>query len=88
MSLRAPSRPETTHVCPIPTCMAHLPFHLLLCGPHWGLVPKALQQRVNSLWRQSPGSAARQEAIDAVTAQLTHLTQPAFSGASRSETRS
>lgn len=67
-----------SHTCPALGCTASLPRAKLLCGRHWRLVPRELQQQVNGLWRQCLAGhaewedyfAARGSAIDAVNAQL------------------
>jgi DNA-binding XRE family transcriptional regulator len=68
----------STHACPVTGC-AHqqLPRTLLMCKPHWQMVPRALQRQVNESWRayiRAPSREsliayrlARETAIDAVT---------------------
>lgn len=70
---------DATHDCPITGCIRrHLPFDVLMCKYHWGLVPAPLQRAVWRAWRGGIGTsgsmerymAVRQEAIDAVNAKL------------------
>jgi hypothetical protein len=37
------------HLCHVPGCNVPVPRRLLMCGPHWRRVPRALQAAV---WRQ------------------------------------
>lgn len=39
------------HVCPIEDCEVALKHHVLMCRPHWRMVPKHLQRDVNATWR-------------------------------------
>lgn len=40
-----------THVCPINECPDALKRHILMCRPHWRMVPKFMQRDVNGTWR-------------------------------------
>lgn len=40
----------TLHRCPIEGCTHQLPTHILMCKPHWAMVPKHVQQRVYKAW--------------------------------------
>lgn len=42
----------TTHNCPIPGCGAKIAATKLLCARHWSRVPRELQTRVYSAYRQ------------------------------------
>ncbi len=39
------------HVCPANDCQQRLARHVLMCRPHWRMVPKVLQRDVNATWR-------------------------------------
>lgn len=61
-------------------CDQHIKLGLLMCLPHWRMVPRELQQRINALWGEvkldltGPAfpdySAAVREAAEAVKAKL------------------
>jgi hypothetical protein len=61
-------------------CEQKIKLGLLMCLPHWRMVPRELQQRINALWAEVrrdltgpafPGySAAVREAEQAVKAEL------------------
>lgn len=60
------------HKCPVKGCRKTLPFHILMCKPHWSSVPRVLQKAVNKTWGACAGQwdnedylTARQAAIDA-----------------------
>lgn len=58
----------STHPCAVPGCGTPIATRLLMCAPHWHLVPKPLQQAVWRTWTHGPTAAyleARQAAIDA-----------------------
>lgn len=40
------------HTCHLPGCNSGCPAAHLLCGPHWRMVPKDLQQEVNATVNQ------------------------------------
>ena len=42
---------RTDHVCPANDCQQSLPRHILMCRPHWRMVPKVMQREVNATWR-------------------------------------
>jgi hypothetical protein len=44
-----------THPCPARRCGVELPDHLLMCPPHWGLVPRELQQAVYACYDHGAG---------------------------------
>ena len=65
-----------THPCPIQRCPRSVPDHLLMCRPHWRLVPWDLGQAVNAAY-SGPGSVgtpalvqAQRAAIKAVNERL------------------
>jgi hypothetical protein len=41
--------------CPVPECTRSRCFGELMCGPHWGQVPKAIQRAVRAAWRDGEG---------------------------------
>lgn len=48
-----------SHNCPVRKCgVTGLPDHLLMCGPHWGMVPRALQRPVYREYDQGRGVGA------------------------------
>ncbi len=54
----------TTHACAASSCTKQLATHLLMCFPHWNMIPTPLQQTVWRTWKRGPPSAylaARQE---------------------------
>jgi hypothetical protein len=61
-----------THQCPVRVCPAVLPDHLLMCRPHWFMVPPALRNAVWAAYRNGAGTgtlalhAAQVAAIRAV----------------------
>ena len=66
------------HPCPVGGCVSRpLPVAILMCPPHWRMVPKALQRAVYAAYRGGRGlgtpalARAQREAIDAVLALLT-----------------
>ena len=42
---------QKDHACPIEDCEIALKHHVLMCRPHWRMVPKHLQRDVNDTWR-------------------------------------
>lgn len=59
----------STHLCTAIGCKRTVPKRLLMCAPHWNMVPGALQQAVLTTWRRGPSVewlAARTAAIEAV----------------------
>jgi hypothetical protein len=68
------------HVCPILRCTVRVSDRLLMCGPHWRLVPAELQRAVYAAYGYgptlgaglgTPGLAlAQADAIRAVNATL------------------
>lgn len=65
------------HRCPVFGCRKDLPYHILMCKPHWSAVPRPLQKAVNKAWGACAGKwdnpaylTARQGAIDAVNAKV------------------
>jgi uncharacterized protein (DUF736 family) len=68
------------HECPAIGCTRKLPRHLLMCAPHWRLVPRGLQAEVYAAWANYDEDmetylAVRQRAVDAVNAKLTPKAQ-------------
>lgn len=58
-----------SHVCPALGCERNVPDHLLMCGPHWGRVPPALQRRVYAAYRRGQGLGTP-ELLEAQTAAI------------------
>jgi|HubBroStandDraft_3_1064219.scaffolds.fasta_scaffold00339_14 hypothetical protein len=44
-----------THICPARRCGVELPDHLLMCRPHWGLVPPVYQRAVYAAYNHGAG---------------------------------
>jgi hypothetical protein len=44
-----------THICPARRCGVELPDHLLMCPPHWRLVPTAYKRAVYAAYRHGAG---------------------------------
>ncbi len=63
-----------SHICPVQECTIPLPDHILMCLPHWRLVPKPLQGRVYAEWNHGHPTPAypgvRQKAIDSAHRKL------------------
>jgi hypothetical protein len=63
---------EPTHPCPARRCPREVPEHLLMCGIHWRLVPRAFQRAVNAAYDSGRGmgspalQSAQRAAIRAV----------------------
>ena len=64
----------THHTCPIPGCQSMVPNSMLLCKPHWVMVPKPIQDLVYHHYRKNRGGpshlSAMKKAIGAVTDRL------------------
>jgi hypothetical protein len=70
------SQHPRTAKCAVPGCDVVVPPQMLMCGPHWALVPVKLQRVVNRTWQtllRTPDEAvmreyktARREALAAV----------------------
>ena len=67
--------PKTEHLCHAKDCDEEVPPRMLMCYPHWRMVPKKLQAAVWDAYvpgqeiRKTPSRSyvkAAQEAIDAV----------------------
>ncbi len=41
------------HVCPANDCQQRLARPILMCRPHWRMVPKVVQKDVTSTWRNA-----------------------------------
>lgn len=69
-----------THRCPVKRCHWQIPDHLLMCAPHWHMVPPALQAAVWATYNHGAGIGtaelveAQQDAIDAVNGKLANTT--------------
>jgi len=44
-----------THKCPGPGCEEQIARSRLMCGPHWGEVPRPLQAEVYAAWDRGRG---------------------------------
>jgi hypothetical protein len=68
--------PET-HRCPAGQCIAQIAMRFLMCGDHWAMVPRPLQQAVYAAYDHGRGLGteellhAQTAAIDAVNSRLT-----------------
>jgi hypothetical protein len=71
------ANPPSAHVCAAIDCTARIKPGLLMCAPHWRLVPKLIQAEVWTTWRALTkgeiGSVPRyreavEKAVDAVFA--------------------
>lgn len=40
------------HNCRAKFCTIQCPSHILMCKPHWGMVPKGIQKQVYSAWNE------------------------------------
>lgn len=56
--------------CPCAGCIAYVPKGLLMCAPHWRMVPKYQQDRVWATWR----------AVQAVSKQYPQAPHPDLLG--------
>lgn len=67
----------TSHGCPAGHCILIVDDRFLMCGDHWAMVPRPLQQAVYRAYDHGRGLgtgellAAQTAAIDAVNARLT-----------------
>lgn len=65
-----------THRCPVRACPKKMPDHLLMCPPHWRMVPPGLQAAVWATYQDGAGIGtaelleAQQDAIYAVNVKL------------------
>lgn len=50
-----PQPPAADHACPARRCRRRIPMHLLMCGPHWRMVPPAIQHRVQAAYSSGRG---------------------------------
>lgn len=55
------------HQCPIAGCSKRVPYHMLMCGRHWRLVPADLQRRLYRAWGRGAGAGTSEHA-DAMVA--------------------
>ncbi len=66
---------RTDHACAVDDCTKPLPYHILMCRPHWRMVPKPMQRDVTATWRRasklSGAQLANPERIQAVKDYLT-----------------
>lgn len=65
-----------THRCPARRCTRQVSYDLLMCAPHWRMVPKPLQRAVWAAWRDGQGAGtvelihAQDAAIRAVNTRM------------------
>ena len=65
-----------SHRCPAGSCPARVADHMLMCRPHWFMVPRILQNDVWTAWDNGAGAgtdehhAAIAAAVTAVNAKL------------------
>ena len=65
-----------SHECPAVRCPARVSLGMLMCRPHWRMVPRPLQNAVYAAWDNGLGAgtpaheAAMDAAIRAVDAKL------------------
>ena len=65
-----------SHKCPADGCTQRVAVHMLMCRPHWYMVPKPLRGAVWAAWAGGLGAgspehtAAITAAVDAVNAKL------------------
>lgn len=66
------------HPCRAPGCPRILPYHLLMCPPHWRRVPRPVQREVYAAWRevQEQGGALTDRYLQAVEAAIASLRAP------------
>lgn len=41
------------HACAVDECAKALAYHILMCRPHWRMVPKPMQRDVTATWRKA-----------------------------------
>jgi hypothetical protein len=58
---------SNTHKCPANGCNAQVPYRMLMCGSHWKLVPRAIQDAVYREYRRETHSAAHIQACKTAT---------------------
>ena len=59
----------TGHDCPARGCPQRVPDHMLMCRPHWYMVPKTERQAVWAAWDGGSG-AGTPEHQDAIRAAV------------------
>jgi hypothetical protein len=65
-----------SHECPARGCTQRVALHMLMCRPHWYMVPRALRGAVWAAWdggygaRTPEHAAAMRDAIRAVNERL------------------
>lgn len=65
-----------THQCPAEKCGRNLPDHMLMCRPHWYMVPSDLRAAVWATYRNGAGVGtlplwqAQRDAIEAVNGKI------------------
>lgn len=57
-----------THTCPARGCPREVADRFLMCGDHWRMVPRHLQQAVYTAYRCGDPGTLRRVQADAVTA--------------------
>jgi hypothetical protein len=66
----------SSHECPAKGCTQRVSVDMLMCRPHWRMVPRAMQNAVWNAWQGGLGagtaahSAAIAAAVRAVNAKL------------------
>jgi hypothetical protein len=69
MTVRSARTGEPMHDCPGPRCTRRVPDRLLMCGPHWRLVPADLQRAVYAAYNHGRGVGSM-ELLTAQTAAI------------------
>jgi hypothetical protein len=67
---------STSHECPAGRCTRRVGAHMLMCRPHWFMVPKPLRDDVWNAWAGGMGAGSPEHrdaimaAVEAVNARL------------------
>jgi hypothetical protein len=67
---------STSHECPAAGCTRNVGQHMLMCRPHWFMVPKPLRDDAWGAWAGGMGAGSPEHhdaimaAIEAVNAKL------------------
>lgn len=60
---------DNTHACPVRPCRVRVAPQYLMCGFHWGMVPRELRSAVWRSWRGGLGLGSM-EHVDAMRAAV------------------
>lgn len=61
------------HTCRAKCCTIQCPNHILMCKPHWSMVPKDIQREVYSAWKDYNNTVANTSNKDFAQIRLRYL---------------